>query len=328
MIVVTGAAGHIGNVLIRLLLAQGKKNIRALVLPNESTASLDGLAIEKFEGDITNINSLIQAFKGADQVFHLAGIIAISHGQEHLMHKVNVDGTKNVIKACQECKVKRMLHTSSIHAIKEPPLWQVIDETLPFKPEDKKQGYDRTKAEATLEVLQAVKQGLDAVVVCPSGVIGPYDFRISEMGQLMLDINNGKLYAYVHGAYDFVDVRDVAKGMILVMEKGRRGEVYILSGERIRVGKIIKIIGWELKKPTPKIRLPIWLAMLSAYMAPIYYRITKTKPLFTPYSIHTLASNSNVSNKKARGQLGYSPRPIEESLKDSIKWFKKQGIIK
>jgi len=322
MIVVTGADGHIGNVLIRELLASGEKNIRALILPGEDLTPLKGFDIEKIEGDITKPETLTRPFQGADLVFHLAGIIAISHGSEELMEKVNVQGTQNVIDACFKSNVKRLVYTSTIHAIEEPPKGQVITEKLPFKPGQKKEGYDKSKARATIEVLEAVKKGLNAVIVCPSGVIGPYDFRISEMGQLFINVVHKKLFAYVQGAYDFVDVRDVAKGHILAAEKGKTGEVYILSGEQIYVGKIMQILKEITGVKPPRWRMPIWLAQLSADFAPIYYKITKTKPLFTRYSIHTLASNSNISNQKARQELGYSPRPIRESIKDAIQWLK------
>ena len=194
MVVVTGATGHIGNVLVRQLLSRGE-DVRVVIPPFEDTASLDGLKVEMVEGDVRKIDSLIQAFKGSDVVYHLAGIISILSGKSELLYQVNVVGTRNVAEACLKTGVRRLIYTSSIHAIAEPPHGIVIDESFPFDPDRAIGEYDRSKAQATLEVLQGVKQGLNAVIVCPTGVIGPYDFKLSEMGQLILDfVKQLKLY--------------------------------------------------------------------------------------------------------------------------------------
>jgi len=232
MIVVTGATGHIGNVLVRELLSRGE-NVRVVIPPFEDTTPLDGLKVEMVEGDVRQVDSLIQAFKEGDVVYHLAGIISILPGKSKLLYQVNVMGTRNVVGACLKTDVRRLVYTSSIHAIAEPPHGTAIDETLPFDPDRAIGEYDRSKAQATLEVLKAVQQGLDAIIVCPTGVVGPYDFKLSEMGQLFIDFAKKKLKAYIDGAYDFVDVRDVAIGHILACEKGHTGESYILSGERV-----------------------------------------------------------------------------------------------
>jgi len=211
MIVVTGATGHIGNVLVRELLKRGKK-VRAVIPPFEDTTPLEGLEVERVEGDVRNADSLIHAFNGADVVYHLAGIISILPGKTELLYQVNVEGTRNVVEACLKSNVRRLIYTSSIEAIAEPPQGTVIDETIPFAPDNAIAEYGRSKAKAALAVLEGLKKGLDAVIVCPTGVIGPYDFKLSEMGQLFIDFARGKSRIYVGGAYDFVDVRDVAIG--------------------------------------------------------------------------------------------------------------------
>jgi dihydroflavonol-4-reductase len=185
MILVTGAAGHIGNVLVRELIAEGRQ-VRALILPGEDIASLDGLEIEFAEGNVLDPLSLDQAMEGIDIVFHLAGVISIMPGNDEWMRKVNVNGTKNVLQAAKKADVARLVYTSSIHALSRD--WKgKIDERVPFDPDNPVGGYDRTKAAASLAVLDAVKDGLDVVIVCPTGVIGPYDYRGSEMGDLLMD---------------------------------------------------------------------------------------------------------------------------------------------
>lgn len=325
MITLTGATGHIGNVLVRELLSRGE-NVRVLILDNEDRTSLNGLNVETVTGDVCNKKSLEAAFRGADRVYHLAGIISILPGKKKLLNLVNVNGTKNVIDVCLKTGIRRLVYVSSIHAVKEPPHGTIITETCPPDPLSVLGDYAKSKALATCEVLNAVKAGLDAVIVCPTGVIGPYDFRVSEMGQLILDFMNRKLKASVNGAYDFVDVRDVAKGIILAGENGRSGETYILSGEQIKISCLMSLLESVTGIKAPGFVAPLWLARVIGVMATPYYRLKKTKPLFTAYSIDVLASNSLVSSEKARKELGFTTRLLKESLEDAVNWFRENKI--
>jgi len=326
MIVITGATGHIGNVLVRQLLEKGEK-VKVLVLPGEDLTPIKGLDVEKAEGDIRNLESLVKAFRGADIVFHLAAVISILPGRKKLLQEVNVIGTRNVVEACVKCGVRRLVYTSSIHALfKEPPP-QFIDETIPFDPDNIVGEYAKSKVRATLEVLKGLEKGLDVVVACPTGVMGPYDYRISEAGKTIIDVAKGKCPIYIDGNQDFADVRDSAKGIILCGEKGRKGEVYLLSGETISVTDLLltasKISGAKM----PKIKIPIPLAKILSIFTSIYYKLTKTTPRLTPYSIYVLTYPAFASDKKARQELGYSPRPIRESIADAIKWYRENGMV-
>jgi dihydroflavonol-4-reductase len=326
MIVVTGATGHIGNVLLRELLSRGE-TVRAMVPSWEDRTPLDGLEVEIVDGDVREVSSLMRAFEGGDLVYHLAGIVAITAGKKDLLHEVNVEGTRNVVQVCLKRGVRRLVYTSSIHAIIEPPPGTVIDESFPFDPERTIGDYARSKSLATLEVLKGVEAGLDAVVVCPTGVIGPYDYAPSEMGQLMLQVARGKLKAYIDGAYDFVDVRDVAQGLILAAERGRTGEAYILSGDRIGVRDLMGLIEDATGGKAPSLKVPFALARVAAKFTPLYYRLVNSKPLFTEYSVHVLAGDCHTTCEKARDELGYSPRPLKRSVRDTIRWFKEQGTL-
>jgi dihydroflavonol-4-reductase len=321
MILVTGATGHIGNVLVRRLLEYGH-SVRALILPGEDTTPVSGLAVELFTGDILDSTSLLKAMKGVTEVYHLAGIISILPGRNTLLQAVNVEGTKNILAAARLAGIRRFIYTSSIHAIQRAPLGVQINEDLPFDPDNPAGAYDRSKAEASLAVLQAAKEGLDTVIVCPTGVIGPHDYRRSELGQLILDCVNLKTQWYVDGAYDFVDVRDVAEGMILAAEKGRPQETYILSGERITVRRLIDSL-WDLTGGQfARIHIPFSLARFASLFTPFYYRLTATKPRFTTYSLETLRSNSDISHEKASRELGYSPRSLMVTVADTVSWFR------
>ncbi|RPI34216.1 MAG: NAD-dependent epimerase/dehydratase family protein, partial [Chloroflexota bacterium] len=202
-----------------------------------------------------------------------------------------------------------------------------IDETIPFDPRSDGGGYDRSKAEATLEVMKGIEQGLDGLIVCPTGVIGPFDFRRSEMGRLILDCMEKKVQLTVDGAYDFVDVRDVANGLVLARDKGRSGEAYILSGEQIQLPLLMRMVQDITGIRSVLLKIPSGLAKMAAGISPIYYRMTRQKPLFTRYSIETVLSNSVISSRKARLELGYTARSIRESVGDSVSWFKLDHLL-
>ena len=319
MWLVTGATGHIGNVLVRRLLERGEK-VRALILPGESVESLSGLPVEAAEGDVLNFDSLFKPFEGIRGVFHLAGIISIMPGTNHVVRRVNVEGTKNILRMARERKVRKLVYTSSIHAIRRVEDG-IIDESLPYDPENPYGEYDRAKAEATLEVQQAARSGLEAVIACPTGVIGPYDFRGSLMGSVIRTAAETKPTLYVDGAYDFVDVRDVADGLIAASKNGRRGESYILSGQRITVRYLLETVREITGRHFFQMKVPFDLAKLAAAFTPMYYNLSRATPRFTPYSLEVLRSNANISHAKATRELGYHPRSLYESIKDTVKWF-------
>lgn len=324
MIVVTGATGHLGNVLVRQLQEEGK-TVRALVLPGEDCTALNDLGVEIVEGNVLHPPDLERAFQGAEVVFHLAGMISILPGRDERVWQVNVEGTRNVIRAVQRTGVRRMVYTSSIHALERIPEGIIINEQIPFDPQTEISDYDRSKATASLAVLQAVREeGLDAVIVCPTGIIGPYDFRLSEMGRLIVDILHRKLNFSVDGAFDFVDVRDVARGHLLAAEYGRAGEFYILSGEQIKIFQLVNLVKELAGVRTWIVNVPFKLAAFSAKFTPLLSRISRRQPRFTQYSLQTVRDNSVISSEKAGRELGYQPRSLSESLADTVRWWMQQ----
>jgi dihydroflavonol-4-reductase len=327
MIVVTGATGHIGNILIRELITR-KQIVRALVMPSDDYRSLTDLEVEIVRGDVTDMKSLKSAFGGADIVFHLAGIVTIMPSMKKILERINVGGVRNVAEACRASGVRRLVYTSSVHAITEPPHGTVIDESQPFDPDRVLGDYARSKARATLFLLDEVRKGgFDAVICCPTGVIGPWDYGISSIGQLILDYASGQLKSYVRGAYDFVDVRDVANGLILAAEKGQSGRHYILSGAQVQVSDLMKELERNIGYPAPTYEIPPIIARAAGVLASVYYRLMKKRPLFTAYSIDVLRSNSQVSSARARKELGFTTRPWQESIRDHVEWFRVEGML-
>lgn len=320
MNLVTGAAGHLGNVLVRELLARGEP-VRVLILPGEDTRSLKGLPVDCVIGDVLDPESLSWAMRDVDTVFHLAALVSITEDKAYLLKAVNVDGTRNVIEAAKAANVQKLVYTSSIHALERPPKGVRISEQFAFDPENPAGSYDRTKAQASLLVKSAAGEGLDTRILCPTGVLGPYDYRRSEMGGLILDFMQKPFNFMVEGAFDFVDVRDVAKGQILARDKGKSGETYILGGERIELKLLHDLVQKITGKETPLITFPLPIAMIVAPMAELYYKITKTKPRFTRYSIETVFSNSEISSDKAKKELGYQSTPLVKSIADTVRWW-------
>ena len=229
MLVVTGATGLLGNVLLRGLTARGAAPVRALVRPSRTSPPSPASTWRPCLATCATRPLCSRRSPAPMSVFHLAGIVSIERGGLPRLHETNVEGTRNVLAACRETGVRRLVHCSSIHAFVVPQGGACLTEASPIDPDRAQGAYDRTKAEATLLVLEAVRQGLDAVMVFPTGVIGPYDFRPSHTGELVLAAAQGRLGAYVDGAYNFVDVRDVAQGLMAAAEKGRSGEGYILA---------------------------------------------------------------------------------------------------
>lgn len=324
--IVTGATGHIGCALIRELCGKGY-DVTAFVLPGDDIRAIEKEPVKIVRGDVCNPYDTVRAFSGADVVFHLAGIIAIDSRKKKLMEKVNIFGTRNVVRACKIAKVKRLVYVSSVHAIKEPAKGSVVSETAQFDPEFVKGDYAKTKAAATRLVLDAAKDGLDAVVVHPSGVIGPYEYALSNIGQLMVDTIKGGLRAYIDGAYNFVDVRDVSRGIRLAAENGRKGECYILSGEVVTVKQMLDVITEAVGQTPIKAKLPYWLAIATAPLSEVYYKALRRKPLYTAYSVYTLRTNCHFSCSKAVSELGYKFRPAADSLRDAVGWLIQSGKV-
>lgn len=296
-------------------------------MPFESDRTIAGLDVDKVTGDVRDFDSLRRAFAGCRLVFHLAGVVSISRGQEYLLETVNVAGTRNVVRACLEAGVGRLAYTSSVHALREPPPGQAACEPVLFEPEALVGEYACSKARASQAVLEGVAHGLDAVLVFPSGVIGPYDWRPSDMGQLFLDFCQGRLRAYVDGEYDFVDVRDVVAGLLAAAGRGRRGEGYLLCGNRVRIPDLLRLLEGLTGRPRPRLQLPMRLARAAAVLAPAYYRLARQRPRFTSYSLHVLASNCLMDCSKAARELGYRARALRDTLEDTLGWFRQAGML-
>lgn len=329
-VLVTGATGHLGNVLVKKL-KELNMDVRIFVLPGEDLEPDEGLDVEVFTGDIADSESVFEAVKGCGYVFHLASIVSIEKGKKNILEKVNVGGARNIVDACLNHNVKRLVYVGSVHALTEPEHGISFIENTDFEPEKLFGDYSWSKAMASIEVKNGVDRGLDAVFVYPSGILGPYDHgktnNFNNEIRRFLKAGKNKTLIYFDGEYDYVDVRDVADGIIKAFKKGESGMGYLLTGEKVSLKKIyemcIKISGKHMKLK----KIPYGIVYVAAFVSEFITKLTKKRFYFTTYAVEVLRSNSDFDNSFTKKKLGYKARSFEESIKDTIEWLKKSKSI-
>jgi dihydroflavonol-4-reductase len=323
--VVTGASGHLGANLIRALMDEGW-NIRALT--HVDNRALEGLDIETTQGDICDPKSLRRAFTGADTVFHAAGYISISMHEHAKLQLINVTGTRNVVEECLHCGVRHLVYFSSIHAFEQEPLDIMLDESRSLVTKCRNSSpYDLSKAAAEGEVRKGIEKGLDAVIINPTAIIGPYDFRPSHFGEALLLMARGKLPALVAGGFDWVDARDVAAGALQAAQQAHCGEKYLLSGHWVSVRDMAALVEEITGTRAPRFTCPLWLAPAGTPFIAWSARLTGKRPLYTPASLKALCSNRHISHRKATEDFGYHARPFRDTITDTLRWFKEYKYL-
>lgn len=317
----TGATGHVGYAILKELQNHPEKDVKIII--RRDPGIFEGLNCEKVKGDITDYESLLKAFQGADIVYHVAGCVEIKPGNEDFVYDVNVNGTKNVLRACRKAGVKRLVYMSSVDTYVPLPEGEVMREVYHYDPDELEGTYAKTKAEATQLVLDANKPGVLETVVCqPSACMGPYDFKVSSVGSMIRMFSSGHFpITMTFGGYNFVDVRDVALGTIAAGDKGGAGQVYILCNQSCTVDEFITQLAEVCGNKPPKIKLGKGLIDFAAPLMEGYYKAARKPAIFTRYAVRKLCSNCNFSFEKAQKELGYNPRPLRESLADTIAWI-------
>jgi dihydroflavonol-4-reductase len=325
IVAVTGASGHLGANLVRALL---KENKTVRVLVNTNRKALNGLNVETFQANVVEPFSLTRALSGVDVVYHLAAIISLSMDNWKSIEAVNVTGTHNVVEACLKCGVRRLIHFSSIHAIEQTPMDIPVDERRPLIDARDCPPYDRSKAEGEREVRQGIEQGLDAVILNPTAVIGPNDYQLSHFGNALLLMAQGKLPALIEGGFNWVDARDIAAAAIKAENLAPLGAKYILSGHYASVADLSAVVSEITGVPSPRLVVPAWLARTGAPVVTAYNRITRNRPLYTSVSIRALNNcNPVINHDRATRELNYHPRPLKETIFDSLVWFQNNGML-
>lgn len=322
--VVTGASGHVGGNLIRALLKEGRQ-VRALV--REDIRAFQGLHVELTNGDLTSPASLVRAFKGADVVYNLAVKISIVGDPDGSVHQTNVVGTRNVVNACIECGVKRLVHFSSTHALSNKPYDKPVTEESVRVTEANAGAYDVSKVGGELEVLAGVKRGLDAVIVNPSAILGPHDYKPSRMGQVLLQLYYRSFPGLVNGGYSWVDVRDVVAGAMAAEKLGRTGESYLLTGHWMSLKQLALVAEEITGVKAPRMVFPLWMARIGVPFSLMAAAFSGKEPLFTNDALDALKCNKNILFDKAAKELGYKSRPIAETIRDTYAWYEENNFL-
>lgn len=324
---VTGAAGLIGSNLVRALLRDGH-TVRALHLPGEDLRNLRGLDVELFAGDVTDRARMNRAVAGRDRVFHLAAIYALWLPRPEKMREVNVGGTRNVLEACLDAGVPRVVHTSSIAVFGGQGLGVHATERSPFRLGATGDLYSLTKYESHQVALEMVDRGLDLVIAAPCGPIGPGDVGPTPTGRILVSSVNLPVPVVVATEANLIDVRDCATGHILCAERGRTGETYLLGAHNVRPKDLVRLTMRELGIRRPVIELPIGALGIPAHALAAATRVIKRPPLFTPAALRIARLGLTANCDKAIRELGLPQRPIIESIRDALAWFATHGYIR
>jgi nucleoside-diphosphate-sugar epimerase len=340
-VLVTGASGHIGANLVRALLRgeqPGVGGVRVLLQPGVSDEGVRGLDVERFEGDLRDRDATKRAVDGCDAVYHVAAKVSTLAGGEQEIFDTNVIGTRNVLAAAKAARVRRVVVSGSLSAVgraaaangtvrNDPD--RPSDETMPFNPFAHDMPYAWTKALVELGCWEAFANGLDVVVATSCAVLGPNDFVPSRMGRVLLDFANGRLRAYIPGGFEFVCARDIVRGHILAMEKGRGGQKYIFASGYMSVDDLMDVYEEVTGQPRPR-RLPAGLMMgIAQVTSPLFARFfPRTPQRFTPAAVRLLTMQRKADCTKAREELGYRPTPIRDAVRDAHAHFVERGLIR
>ena len=308
---------------MRQLLSNGWR-VKCLI--HKDLTALSNLDIETVKGGLSDPKFLSENMEGSDAVFHSAAYVSVENIDIPLMHEINVVGTKNICQAAIDANIPKLIHFSSIHAFNQLPTNEPLDEDRPLVSNKSAPPYDKTKAAAQRLVYDACDSGLDATILHPTGIIGPFDFKPSRMGKVLLDIMTRKMLININAGFNWVDVRDVSEAAINCITLGKQGQHYIIPGQWATFEQISTMISNQLHLRTNLVTLPFWSAYLALPFAFLFSKLTGNRPSFSRGSLHALAEQcQNIPGNLAKKEIGHSPRPLVETINDTITWFKKNA---
>ena len=315
-VALTGASGHLGAALLQELC---KRNIpvKALIR-NGDIRSCKGLPVEIVNGDLFNPGTLMNE---CDALIHCAALISVNGDPGGHVQLTNVEGTRSIIKNALQAGIKRCIHISSIHAFQQKPSLEILDENRTLI-DEMGFAYERSKLAGQKIALEANEKGMEVLVMHPTAIIGPYDFKPSLMGKVLIDLHTGKLPFILKGGFDFCDCRDVANAIVNSLTMGRSGEAYLLAGKWHSIKQLTAILTIVLGKKINPIELPSFAAKASMPIVKLMGLLQKKEPIYTIEALDALFNgNRCISSTKAMNELNYTVRPFEETLRDTFQWF-------
>ena len=333
-ILVTGGSGHLGANLVRRLLADGHA-VRVLIQRSANNAALDGLDVERVEGDLRNPTSLVAATKGCEQVFHTAAKVATANAskyEEREIYEINVIGTRNLLHAAKDSGVHKVVATGSFSAVGFDPddPSRASDETRPFYPFAQHLPYARSKVLMEHECLKAVADGVPVVIATSCAIVGPNDFIPSRMGKTICDFVSGNVRAYIPGGFEFVASRDIVEGHVLAMKAGRAGQKYIFSTEFMTLEQMLHVLREVTGMRRMPMRLPVpMMAAIASLATPFYKRLfPNVHQKLTPGAIRILRMHRHADTTKAKTELGFRPTSMRRAFEDAHEFFLSRKMIR
>jgi len=325
---VTGATGFVGSHVARQLVAAGDR-VRVLIRASSNSRVLDGIDVERKEGDLKDCASLRRAMQGVRRVFHVAADYRLWTRHPEEIYAINVEGTRNLFKAAVEASVERIVYTSTVATIAVPTHDRALpNENTRGKLDQMIGHYKRSKFLAEQEAQDAAAEGAPIVIVNPTAPVGPADWKPTPTGRIIVDFLNGRMPAYVDTGLNVVNVEDVAAGHLLAAEHGRIGERYILGARNMTLKEILQSLATITGRSAPRVRLPHALALAAGYADEFFAKISGREPRIPVEGVKISRHRMFVASDKAERELGYKPGPVEPALAAAVRWYEENGYLR
>jgi dihydroflavonol-4-reductase len=322
---VTGAAGFLGSHVARQLVARGE-NVRVLLRPSSQNRAIADLPLEYVTGDLRDTASLDRALQGVNRVFHVAADYRLWAKNSQDIYDSNLGGTKNILAAARRAGVEQFIYTSTVATIAvDRPVRP--NEFTDSKLEEMIGHYKRSKWMAEREALNAAKEGLPVIVAMPTTPIGPWDWKPTPTGKLIVDFLNGKMPGYVDTGLNFVGVEECAAGHLLIAEKGKIGERYLLGGENLTLKQMLDALSKITGLPAPSLRIPHGLALSAAYASTIFSRLIGKEPGIPVEGVKIARHVMFVDCERVRRELGFQAGAVAAALQRAVRWYEANGYI-
>jgi dihydroflavonol-4-reductase len=323
---VTGAAGFLGSHVARQLVARGE-NVRVLMRPSSNNRAISDLSLEYVTGDLRDPASLERAMNGAKRVFHVAADYRLWAKNPQDIYDSNVGGTKNLLAAAKKAGVEQLIYTSTVAtiAVDRPEL---PNESADSKLEEMVGHYKRSKWLAEQEALRAAREGMPVIVAMPTTPVGPWDWKPTPTGKIILDFLNGKMPGYVETGLNFVGVEECAAGHLLVSDRGKIGERYLLGAENLTLKGLLDLLARITGLRAPGMKIPHGVALGVAYVESAFSRLIGKEPQIPVEGVKIAQHKMFVDCSRAQRELGFQPGPVAAALGRAVRWYQANGYVK